>query len=423
MGKIAQLNHLQESANRSKNFILNEIAELSTATAADISVLAEAIEGGAGGGGISYAQITKLNATAGKEVDITINRTTVFNRPPVEILKFEAGTADTVVTACEFNNGDADDFNYDSDSVVFDGYMSLKTSYDVEMTTPVVLESGYLSTSENINTNQFKSFEGVNMELGAGAIGVALVSTGGRVGTWARIEESGGSMLLIGSDSKVYSSDGTQIASDWNNLSSANKVTEFSSAADSLPAASLLTSLGSFTIAAFTGDTTPVECTFNAIPFNQVIKPKGLINIDGYETINSVTVTDNKSGSANIRILVTPDLTHYYTYKNSAWQEVDITSISGALTNGMTSSELAAINADAWASLIGDGYQIGFAYALSMETTSETCNVDAITLTVDLKGVWKKAIYGTDVTYGYNSNTNLNVKLLTNGSYKINYVG
>ena len=100
MGKIAQLNHLQESANRSKNFILNEIAELSTATAADISVLAEAIEGGAGGGGISYAQITKLNATAGKEVDITINRTTVFNRPPVEILKFEAGTADTVVTAC-----------------------------------------------------------------------------------------------------------------------------------------------------------------------------------------------------------------------------------------------------------------------------------------------------------------------------------
>ena len=122
-------------------------------------------------------------------------------------------------------------------------------------------------------------------------------------------------------------------------------------------------------------------------------------------------------------MLVTPDLVKYYTYKNNSWQEVDITSVSGALTNGITSSELAAIDADAWASLINGGYQIGFAYALSMANSSETCNVDIITLTVDLKGVWKKALYGTDVTYGYNSNTNLNVKLLANGSYKINYSG
>ena len=423
MWTIAQLNHLQDAAGRSKKFVLEQVQALSTATAADISVLAEAIEGGAGGDGISYSQITKLNATAGKEIDITIPRTTTFNRPPVEVLKFEAGASNQVVTACEFNNGDADDFNYDSDSVVFDGYMRLKTSYGVEMSTPTALDSGYLSISEEVDTTKFKSFEGIDMELGSGAIGVALVSTGGRVGTWARIEESGGSMVLIDSDNKVYGSDGTKLSDDWTALTNANKVKAFESAADSLPAASVLTSLGNFTLAAFTGDTEKPDCKFTAIPFNKIVTPKGLINIDGYETINSVVVTDNKSGSANIRMLVTPDLVKYYTYKNNSWQEVDITSVSGALTNGITSSELAAIDADAWASLINGGYQIGFAYALSMANSSETCNVDIITLTVDLKGVWKKALYGTDVTYGYNSNTNLNVKLLANGSYKINYSG
>jgi hypothetical protein len=36
---------------------------------------------------------------------------------------------------------------------------------------------------------------------------------------------------------------------------------------------------------------------------------------------------------------------------------------------------------------------------------------------------WNSVLEGTDYIYGYNTGTNLQVKLLTAGDYKINYVG
>lgn len=34
---------------------------------------------------------------------------------------------------------------------------------------------------------------------------------------------------------------------------------------------------------------------------------------------------------------------------------------------------------------------------------------------------WNKAVYNTDVTYGYPSNDILKIQILANGDYKINY--
>lgn len=36
---------------------------------------------------------------------------------------------------------------------------------------------------------------------------------------------------------------------------------------------------------------------------------------------------------------------------------------------------------------------------------------------------WNSAIEGVDYIYGYNTGTNLQVKILTDGDYKINYIG
>ena len=370
-----------------------------------------------GSGSISYSQLTKRNVTAGTAVDITLPYSAAFNYPPLEMLKFEAGTSNVIVTACSFNNGDAADFNYDSDYVYFDGYMQLKTTYNVNMGTSTTIDSSYLWLSDSLNFANFKNVEAVNVGS-SGTVQIKMTATGGGKGTWALTVVPGSSSLIVASDNKVYTFGGTKLSDDWTALSNSQKAALFSSATDDNPI-TFLSTLGAFKFAVLTNNSTAPTCVITAVPKNQVITPDGLISLTAYEQINTVTVTSNTSGSSNVRLLVTPDLTHYYTYSNSEWQEVAISDTTTVLSSGMTTAQIASIAAETWAELVGD--TVGFAYALSMTSSSETCNVDEITLTVDMKGTWKKAIHNTDYTYGYTSNTNLRVNLLTAGSYKINY--
>ena len=68
--------------------------------------------------------------------------------------------------------------------------------------------------------------------------------------------------------------------------------------------------------------------------------------------------------------------------------------------------------------LLGSASGLGIAMGIP---SSKVVSVDNLAMQVDMKGAWNHAVYGTDVTYGYTNNNVLTVKLLTDGSYKINY--
>lgn len=114
--------------------------------------------GGSGGSSADYKQITKLNITAPKTELISINVTNTFAKAPLEILKFVEGENDVVVTLCDFDNSDSTDFE-DNEFLIFDGNMSLKTIYDIVVSTPTQLVKGYCSITDDIDLTKFKSVE------------------------------------------------------------------------------------------------------------------------------------------------------------------------------------------------------------------------------------------------------------------------
>jgi len=114
--------------------------------------------GGSGGSNADYKQITKLNITAPKTELISINVTNTFAKAPCEILKFVEGENDVVVTLCDFDNSDSTDFE-DNEFLIFDGNMSLKTIYDIVVSTPTQLVKGYCSITDDIDLTKFKSVE------------------------------------------------------------------------------------------------------------------------------------------------------------------------------------------------------------------------------------------------------------------------
>ena len=380
--------------------------------------------GGGSGGTSNYAQISKMNVTAStaspKTVNITLpsSRTFLYGTP--NVLKFQSTQTGVLVTACNFNNGDATDFVYDSDFVTFDGVMSLKTTYEINVGVPAVLGSGYMATSAEIDMSDYKTVESIDIS-GESSVTLTMTATGGGKGTWTHAIASSAAILLDSDTGAAYDFDGNQLAANWASLTAAQKETAFGNASGSDPLTTAAT-LGTFQVLIYGTTSTAPTCTVTAIPNDQLILPQGLISLSSYEVIQQASVTDSTSGSAVSKQAVTPDLTNYYAYDtvNEEWVSVTATA-AGILANGMTSTELAAVPAEAWTELTGNNETVGFAYALSMTASTETCNVDLITLTVDMKGTWVGAVHGTDYTFTYTSNTNLQVNLLSSGNWKINY--
>lgn len=513
------------------------------------------ISGGGSGGSSNYAQVTKTNVTAPKEVTLSLPKSNKFQYAPPNVLLFVPGNTNVVETACDFNNGDAEDFNFFPKYVTFDGTMKLTTAYNAEVSTPSACGNGYLSLSEEINLSEYKAVEAVAAG-GGEAVGIALVSAGGGSGTWARVQENSTSILLIQgnayggagnllasnwagltdaekeavfdnadmldtlptalysthsitmntpttlgdgyvsvsdeidlsdyetvvglsasggksvgialvskgggsgtwtrvqensaavivSSGSAYDFNGNLLSNNWANLSAAEKVTVFGNATgdnpltiantlgafhfeiysedNALPTCSIEEekAVRTFRVAMFSTESETPACVITVLPKDQLIVPQGLISLASYADINTVTMNATTDGNAAIQYAVTPDLTNYYTYDstNDEWVAVTATA-AGVLTDGMTAAEIAAIPATAWAELTKTSEAVGFAYALSMTATSETCYVDAVTLTVNMVGTWRAAVYGTEYTYAYPNNISMVVNLLANGNWKINY--
>ena len=282
---------------------------------------------GGSGSGSSYKQITKMDITSPKEILIQVGSTVTFNLPPVEILKFKNVETQQTITECAFDNGDEDDFTYDTKYVTFDGVMKENTEYTFNGTT-TLLSGGYLTTTdEYIDFSTFKSIE------------------------------------------KIDTSDAT-------------------------------------------------KTVITAIPQDQVIVAKGLLPLTGIKSLDSVALKNTTTGSAVIKVAVTNNLKDYYTYNAGTFSAIDITNKSDFLTNGILPTTLESITDSEWKSF---GTDIGFAYILSQTVSTESCYIDSLEMLMTLSGSWWKAIHGTDYDYGYISNNTLEVDLLKDGSYKINY--
>lgn len=118
------------------------------------------VNSGSGSGNV--LQVTKLGVIAPKIEELIINYTETFKLPAVEVLKFEPGAQDQIVTACSFNNSDATDFVYDAEFVEFDGNMRLKTVFDIQMSEQVMLEDMFMQESSIIDLSLYKNVEEVN---------------------------------------------------------------------------------------------------------------------------------------------------------------------------------------------------------------------------------------------------------------------
>lgn len=214
-----------------------------------------------------------------------------------------------------------------------------------------------------------------------------------------------------------------QVADDWDSLSAEDKETLYLAASKEFPPMEILLSLGTFKIMTYTNYPEPIPLAgrIDAVPKDHVVLPKGLIPLEGFEGIDSATVTAAISGSGSLVMAVTTDLITYKVYNGGTWAEIDVTGVATFKSGGMTPATLAAITRTGWDALTAGKQGIGFAYLPTIETVSDICSIDKITLLVDMKGAWNRAIYGTDFTYGYPKNNLLRVTLLSNGDYKINY--
>lgn len=213
-----------------------------------------------------------------------------------------------------------------------------------------------------------------------------------------------------------------QLAPDWNALSDEEKVAIFTATNGETPTIDELKTIGKFKILTYSEYNNLVECTVSAVPKDQLVLPKKLINLGWYEVVHSIAVTSaTTTSNSSVKVAFTKDLTTYIAYnkETATWQNVDATDVNTFSTNAMDASEVANIPEAKIAELGMKGFAI--AYALAETNVADNCAVTALTIVADKKAPWNKAVYGTDATYSYPNSDVLEVKLLTNGSYKINY--
>lgn len=223
---------------------------------------------------------------------------------------------------------------------------------------------------------------------------------------------------------KVVNNSLSKVTSDWSELSMEEKRTLFlASGGTKIAKATVLKELEKFKVLVFVEGKELDKASFNmsAIPPEKLILPKGLISIETFEGIDQVTVTGRYAGQGFCKMLVTADLKTYKTLKDGAWEIVDVTDLAAIKETGIDSGSISTITREEWDRFTVEETGIGFAYLPIIENVSDVCEIDALTMQVDLRGTWDMALPGVDYTYNYPRNNTLRVKLLTDGDYKINY--
>lgn len=170
-------------------------------------------------------------------------------------------------------------------------------------------------------------------------------------------------------------------------------------------------------------DSVPV---FNheVIPLSQIILSNRDIDISNVKDFNGMTVSYTQSGNAVIKMVISFDggvTWRAWNPATTSWTTVDHTKASSIGALGMDLAIVNSLTPEQWKLGIGAStkFRVGFFFDYSEIT--DVGKIDLITINVNMRGSWKKAVHGTDYDYEYPNNTTLTVKLFTNGDFKINY--
>jgi hypothetical protein len=166
-----------------------------------------------------------------------------------------------------------------------------------------------------------------------------------------------------------------------------------------------------------TDNTKQVKTT--AAPYGQLVLPNDDLLISDVDSFDSFSVTSNISGNGIIRIIVSVDSGATWKVYNGGWQ--DITTDKYVVKDGgMNISTFNGLTSTDWNNLRGTSDTIRFGYYLEVDNSSDIAETDVLEMQADMKGTWKKC-NPNDYDYEYAYNNKIVVKLLVDGSYKINY--
>ena len=214
-----------------------------------------------------------------------------------------------------------------------------------------------------------------------------------------------------------------KIADDFTALSDTEKEALFNNYEQASP--SELYNLGKFKIAVESEDETDAvdKVQLTAVPNDILCLPRELFG-DSFDKINNVTVADTTQKNSKIVYFITKDLKDYYTFYDSKFVRLGDMDVETVLKEGIDGSSLGAITPTQWATFYNskndiDGIGIGF--AISQTNSAQVPSIDKLSVTVDIRGAWSKAINGTDYSYGYTGNSTLKFNILSDGDFKFNY--
>ena len=216
----------------------------------------------------------------------------------------------------------------------------------------------------------------------------------------------------------------TKLSDHWSSLSKADKVNALQSVKEEANTETLKSFADPFKICGLYPQNSNVRGMVKGLKKEKVVTPKKLIRLGNFEALTKASITSTVSGAAAVKVGVTTDLNHYKTYDLVAakWKDIDMTSADAFISSAMNAADVQLIPEAAWQEILDyvDG-GVGFAYCTVATTLTETCSVDKLTFTANMKGTWKSALKGTAYDYGYPLNDVLQVKLYADGNYKINY--
>ena len=141
------------------------------------------------------------------------------------------------------------------------------------------------------------------------------------------------------------------------------------------------------------------------------------ISLSDTQSIQGLTLTATNSNDSTLKIMVSPDNTNWYVYKESTWSTIDPTTIS---QNGMTIDQTNAINNNIDTILISPEKRLYFAFNLNLNELNDSLNIDKISFVLTLKGTYKQQLLDKSYSVYYN-NDKLQVHVLEPGTYKVNY--
>ncbi|MNQ18728.1 hypothetical protein D3C85_317800 [compost metagenome] len=137
--------------------------------------------------------------------------------------------------------------------------------------------------------------------------------------------------------------------------------------------------------------------------------------------IERISLANVRSGAGKVYMVLSVDSSAtWWSFKSGAWQPVDMNNVPGLLQTAMTVEEVQALRQEHFTGF-DEVTKMRFAYILYKDTVADRAETDTLTITVDLKGTWRRGVYGTEWDMDYPNSRTISVKLSANGTYKINY--